>query len=436
MASRLRSGGAIPVGLYRSAVLVALTGPVALVAAGVGVPGLLFALSWSDGSSPPLAVRLLALGGEMLMALLWTSVAVWLTWVFAGRALSEAARRVLGRWRGAPIESSYLPVAPVTRMATGYWWNGHEYHGSEREARRRALLDGLRRDPQARRDAAWLLAAGITVLPVAALPLASIAFGVWLWPPPGLRPVGAGLVVAGLAGAPFAWRVAGPLATRLLTPPRGSQPPQRVEELEAIRADLTRTQLSELERIERGLHDGPQARLVALGMSMGAAERLIERDPAAARKVLADARAASAAALDELRSLVRGINPPVLTERGLVDAVRALALDAPIPVTVRSGLSGRPERPVEAAVYFAVAELLANTAKHADAAWVTVEFDHGGRVLTATVTDDGSGGAVSSPGSGLSGIERRLAAFDGSVRIDSPAGGPTRIEVTVPCALS
>jgi signal transduction histidine kinase len=138
---------------------------------------------------------------------------------------------------------------------------------------------------------------------------------------------------------------------------------------------------------------------------------------------------------------VHGINPPVLAERGLVDAVRVLALDSPVEVTVHSAVPSRAvpsraERPVEAAVYFAVAELLANVAKHAHASHVTVDLGYTVQMLTASVTDDGVGGAVAAPGSGLNGVERRMAAFGGHLAIDSPAGGPTRMTVAVPCALS
>jgi signal transduction histidine kinase len=205
---------------------------------------------------------------------------------------------------------------------------------------------------------------------------------------------------------------------------------------------VTKAQAAELERIERGLHDGAQARIVALGLSIGAAEHLLDADPEAARAILTAARESSAAALAELRALVRGINPPVLAERGLVDAVRALALDAPVPVVVAAALPSRPERPVESAVYFAVSELLVNVAKHARATQAGIDLGYDGKTLTATVTDNGAGGAASSramgieAGSGLNGIERRLAAFGGRLEIDSPAGGPTRITVAVPCVLS
>jgi signal transduction histidine kinase len=430
----LRWAAAVASGLYRSVVLAGLTAVVPLAGAAVAYFGMRFALTWSAELSGPLVI--LAVAGEAAMAALWTSVVVWALWALAGRPLSEAARRAVGRWTGVPIEGRYRPPRPVTRMATGFWWNGYDYHQSEREARRRARLDARRHDPQARRDAVWLGVAGITVLPAAVLPPALVAAGAYLATRPGAWPYGAAMIVAGLAAAPYGWRAAALVAPRLLGPAPERPTGKRVEELEEIRAGLTQTQAAELDRIERGLHDGAQARLVALGMSMGAAERLVEQDPAAAKALLAEARAASAAALTELRSLVRGINPPVLAERGLVDAVRALALDAQVPVTVRSTVPARPERPVETAVYFAVAELLTNAAKHARPTRVTVDLDYGERVLTATVTDDGPGGAAASEGSGLAGIERRMAAFDGRLEIDSPPGGPTCVRVTVPCALS
>jgi signal transduction histidine kinase len=215
--------------------------------------------------------------------------------------------------------------------------------------------------------------------------------------------------------------------------------------MKTLQADMSQAQATELERIERALHDGAQARLVALGMAMGAAENLIDVNPEAAKALLAEARASSVTALEELRALVHGINPPVLAERGLVDAVRALALDAPLPVAVTAALPSRPERPVESAFYYAISECLANVAKHAHATMVTVDLAYTARCLTATITDDGTGGAAvprgssggagGSGGSGLRGIERRMAAFGGSLGIDSPAGGPTRIMMAVPCAL-
>ena len=388
------------------------------------------------GSTAPLVIRALAALGETLLVVVWIGAAVLITHMLTSQALSRAARRLAERWLGVRIQVAYRAVSPVTRMATGYWWDGREYHRSEREARRRARQNARTHDLQLHWDGVWAVVAGVTVLPVAALPLLGLAGGVYLTLTPGLLGYGVAVIAASLAIAPFAWRIFGPLAIRFLGPVPRSRLGQRVKELEAIRADLTQTQAAELERIERGLHDGAQARLVAMGMSMQAAEQLVDANPATAKAVLAEARASSVAALTELRSLVRGINPPVLTERGLVDAVRALALDAPVEVVVHSTVPSRPERPVESAVYFAVAELLTNVAKHAHATLVTVELGYAAQTLTATVTDEGVGGAAASAGSGLSGIERRMAAFGGRLEIDSPAGGPTRVTVAVPCVLS
>jgi signal transduction histidine kinase len=202
------------------------------------------------------------------------------------------------------------------------------------------------------------------------------------------------------------------------------------------RSDAVDAAAAELRRIERDLHDGAQARLVAMGLTLDAAGRLIDTDPAGARALLYEARDASVKALTELRDLVRGIHPPVLADRGLAEAVRALALDAPLPVRVTGSLPGRVPAPVESAAYFAVSELLANVAKHADARAAEADLRYERGALRISVRDDGQGGAESSRGSGLSGIGRRLAAFDGVLVIDSPAGGPTVITMEIPCELS
>jgi signal transduction histidine kinase len=196
------------------------------------------------------------------------------------------------------------------------------------------------------------------------------------------------------------------------------------------------TAAAELRRIERDLHDGAQARLVALGMSLQAAERLFPVNPDAALALVAEAKESSSLALTELRDLVRGIYPPVLADRGLADAIRALALDVPLPVELDIDLPGPVELPVASAVYFSVAEALANVTKHAGARSVRIQLSRASGLLRVQVTDDGAGGADLARGTGLAGVERRLAAFDGILAVSSPPGGPTIVVIEVPCALS
>jgi signal transduction histidine kinase len=211
---------------------------------------------------------------------------------------------------------------------------------------------------------------------------------------------------------------------------------RRVDGLTRSRTDATEAAVAELRRIERDLHDGAQARLVAVGMSLRAAEQLMIANPEAALALVTEARETSSRAIDDLRDLVRGIYPPVLADRGLADAVRALALDAVLEVAVDVDLPGEPPMPVAAAVYFAVAETLTNAARHAGACAVQVSVEHADGLLRATVTDDGHGGADVARGTGLAGVERRLATFDGILAVSSPVGGPTIVVIEVPCALS
>ena len=210
----------------------------------------------------------------------------------------------------------------------------------------------------------------------------------------------------------------------------------RVEQLTQTRADAVDTAETELRRVERDLHDGAQARLVALGMSLRAAEKLIPTSPQAAQSLISEAIATSSKALTELRDLVRGILPPVLADRGLADAVRALALDTPLHTETDIELPGRPDAPIESACYFAVAEALTNAVKHSGARHVQIRMRHDGGLLRIEVTDDGSGGADPAAGTGLAGLERRLGTFDGILAVSSPPGGPTLIVIEVPCALS
>jgi signal transduction histidine kinase len=210
----------------------------------------------------------------------------------------------------------------------------------------------------------------------------------------------------------------------------------RVRRLNVARVDAVDIAAAELRRVERDLHDGAQARLIALGISLRTIERLIRTDPDAAVALTTESRDNSARALAELRALVSGINPPVLAERGLGDALRALALDFPVTVSTDIDLPAQLPAPVQAAAYFAAAEALANAAKHASARSVHIRAAYSADALRIEVTDDGAGGADPARGSGLRGVERRLSTFDGVLAVSSPPGGPTIVVIEVPCALS
>jgi signal transduction histidine kinase len=239
-----------------------------------------------------------------------------------------------------------------------------------------------------------------------------------------------------VAAAPLLLRGYGLLTRMLLGPAGQGELALRVRQLTQTRTEALDTGAAEIRRIERDLHDGAQARLVAMGMTLDAAGQIIDSNPDAARALVLEARDASVKALAELRALVRGIHPPVLADRGLADAIRALALDATARISLVSDLDARPPAPVESAAYFAVCELLANVSKHAEARQTWVDIRHTDGMLRIGVTDNGHGGAEPARGTGLRGIERRLAAFDGVLAISSPPGGPTAVTMEVPCALS
>ncbi|MFE5665187.1 sensor histidine kinase [Streptomyces niveus] len=318
------------------------------------------------------------------------------------------------------------------------------------------------KDPATWRDLAWLMVdmtAGATVAllsmalfvyPVEGLVLAA---GLWrvfeddaYWY--GFVPVDSqltGLLAAAFGAAMFAvgLRYANDiqrgyflLARAMLAPDHDQQLAQRVAHLTETRHDAVDTSAAELRRIERDLHDGAQARLVAMGMDLGTIEALIEKNPAKAKELIANARKSSAEALTELRDLVRGIHPPVLAERGLGDAVKALALRLPVETDVQVDLPGRADAPVESAAYFAVSEILTNAIKHSNADRVWVDMTYAESMLRVTVGDNGGGGATIGGGTGLSGLERRLGTFDGILAVSSPAGGPTMVTVEIPCELS
>lgn len=342
------------------------------------------------------------------------------------RKLAGIKRRQVGEWSGRRIPEAYTPLT-----------------GTLTERVRKAV-----KDPGTYRDLRWLVLHflyGLLLLYVA-LPLwviGALVDGVWC----GLlrrRAVVLPLIVR-LAALDARWSRA------LLKPSpdaeRNAELAERVEELTVTRAGAVAAHGAELRRIERDLHDGTQARLVSLSMRVGLARRAYDKqvaaapgaaapDPDVVRKLLDDAQDQAEEALTELRHVVRGIHPPILTDRGLVGAVRALAASSGLEVAVRDeGVEGGPRAPaaVEAAAYFVVAEALTNAAKHSGARRAEVELARAATGLRILVRDEGRGGADEAGGTGLLGMRRRVAALDGTMEVVSPAGGPTRIGVELPC---
>ena len=225
------------------------------------------------------------------------------------------------------------------------------------------------------------------------------------------------------------------LVRGLLHPSRSQQ---RIAELEAGRAALQSDAAAMLRRVERDLHDGTQARLVALGLTLSRIENHSTEPPV--RALATDARGTVTEALAELRDIVRGMHPPALDD-GLEVALTTLASRSAVPAEVSVSLPDRPPDATASALYFAVAELLTNIARHAGASRVRIGLSAEHHRLRLTVTDDGHGGAVIRPagsagpsGTGLTGLARRAAALDGSLSVDSPAGGPTTVTMTLPAA--
>jgi signal transduction histidine kinase len=402
-----------------------------LFLAGLGI-GVLVNGPEHRGEGQAVAVTVAPFAGLVVSLLLIPAI------LLGMRQLAILTRRLCGQWCAVPIADPYRPAPRDTQLSlTG---------------RLRWLLG----DPAGRRDALWFTvnASGGWVL--AAAPGGLIMYGLLCLldsnrgllqrgsllalgddpPLPMLLAVGLACIAFGLWAAPWLLRGYGMLARSMLAPSGQGELAQRVAHLAQTRADTIDAGAAELRRIERDLHDGAQARLVAMGMTLDAAGQLLDDDPSAVRALLAEARESSVKALAELRDLVRGIHPPVLADRGLAEAVRALALDTPLRVHFTSELRGRPPAPVESAAYFAVSELLANVSKHAHAAQAWVDLRHQGEMLRIGVTDDGGGGADPARGSGLRGIERRLAAFDGVLAVSSPPAGPTVVNMEIPCALS
>jgi signal transduction histidine kinase len=365
-----------------------------------------------------------ALGAPVFLSVTWLD-----------RRLATAERHRAALVLGSPIGSPYLPV-------TGSGW---------------ARVRQIAAQPATWRDMAWILALfplglsmGIVAVVTAAVTAGAVTAPAWAWSVPERRahpivqqlmgtPGGRVLIaLAGLALAPLViWlvrrlaRLQVMVAVALLAPGEHGRLVRRAQELAATRARVVDAQAAELRRIERDLHDGAQARIVAAGMTLALAERrartgaVVLDDVATARRQLDDA-------LAELRRLVRGIHPPILTDRGLPAALGALAADCPVPVSLSVDLPERLAPAVESAAYFVVAEGLANVVKHAGGRGCAVTVTQPGQLI-ATVSDDGPGGADPT-GSGLDGLRRRVEALDGTFTVTSPPGGPTRLTAEFPCA--
>ncbi|HET6288645.1 MAG TPA: sensor histidine kinase [Amycolatopsis sp.] len=393
-----------------------------------------------------------------LLSLIWPSP-LFPTLVVAGRTVADTLRREAGNWTGVRIDRPYLPEPPFpVPRADGMYQHGRQLYDTPWWPARLARFRWAMFDRATWRDLAAAVVNSVVlllmVLPTAAL----VFFGLWglfaLWvlrPIIGfsmaglpeatthgqalaLTPIPVAAFVAGLIATPWLARQGARFAKLLLGPTEASRLAQRVERLKQTRTDASVAQATELRRIERDLHDGVQSRLVAMGMKLGAVEALIDSDPTAAKRLAAELRRTSSETLTELRLLVRGIHPPVLSERGLGDAVRAMALDSPLRASV-NGVLPRLEQPAEACAYFAVSELLGNAAKHGEARRVSIELGYESGLLRIEVTDDGKGGANAARGSGIRGIERRLGAFDGTFALTSPPGGPTKATMEIPCQL-
>jgi signal transduction histidine kinase len=376
---------------------------------------------WICGVTLSLTLGLLIVGFPIVLATFWCF-----------RLLADFERKRAALVFGAPIASAYRPAPADGRFA--------------------GRLRAAAHDPQRWKDVAYLLLhgvlgfiAGTLWLMLVAIVLGGITMPAWWWAVPGgaewlgftidtwEKAVGAAAL--GVAVLPVALFLQRPLAlsqayiARVLLGPSLAA---RVERLTETRAGAVDAATSELQRIERDLHDGAQARLVALAMDLGMAEERFDRDPESARELVGEAREEARRALAELRDLARGMRPGLLAERGLGPAITALAARSPVPATATVDVPRKPPQAVETAAWFVVSEALANAAKHSEAEraaiWVTLRHAH----LHVEVVDDGRGGADPA-GSGLKGLAQRVEALDGSLEVHSPSGGPTVVRALLPC---
>jgi signal transduction histidine kinase len=343
----------------------------------------------------------------------------------------------LERWRAALVLGERLPSA---------------YRAAPPGRRIASRLKAAAHDPQRWKDVAYLALLsmvgfvwGVVWITLWGAAIGSVTLPAWWWAMPSdaqymsftidswEESLGAAafgvvlLAVALLVQRPLAISQA-QIARWLLAPSLAA----RVEQLTETRAGVVDAAAAELQRIERDLHDGAQARLVALTMDLGMAEERFDRDPESARELVGEAREEARRALAELRDLARGMRPSLLAERGLGPAVVALTARSPVPATATVDIPVKLPVAVETAAWFVVSEALANAAKHSGAGRATVWLTQRDEELHVEVVDDGCGGADRG-GAGLRGLAQRVAALDGSLEVHSPAGGPTVVRAVLPC---
>ncbi|RBQ19729.1 sensor histidine kinase [Spongiactinospora rosea] len=381
-----------------------------------------------------LPMPMLLLGATATVAAAGLGLILLPTALLGLRRWADLARRRVGAYLGEAVPSRY-------REPGGRFWQ-------------------TLTDPATWRDIGWMFAHIAVGIPFGAIglialagPVVTVAQAALWWVLPADEPLtllgmpvtgwgtalGAGAAQLVLCVALLLWatpalaRVHARMSRALLRASAAERLAERVDALTESRADALEAHAAELRRIERDLHDGAQAQLVALAMRLGVAERTMAEDPQTARRLLREAQSGAEEAMAELRDVVRTIYPPILADRGLDGAASALAARCPVPVQIAVGPLGAVPAAVEATAYFVIAEALTNVAKHARARRARVGVRRDGPSLLVELTDDGIGGVDESRGSGIAGIRRRVAALDGTTRITSPPGGPTTLEVTLPC---
>ncbi|WP_119728393.1 sensor histidine kinase [Thermomonospora amylolytica] len=371
--------------------------------------------------------------------------------VFSGSAY------LLGTLATAVITVFALPVLLAPPAARG-WADWHRRRAG------RLLGVPVDRRPAGRRDLAWALAHVAVGFPLGLAALvclgnilvAAVALPLWWAFPADARPtlfsvldvhvgdwataLAGGSVQIAVLGAAAWWalpalaRLHARLCLAVLAPSARERLTERVDVLTRSRVGVVDAHGAELQRIERDLHDGTQARLVTIAMQVGLAREALADDPDTVATLLRQAHETAEEAMVELRTVLQTIYPPILADRGLDGALAALAARSSVPVHVELADLGTLPAAVEAVAYYVIAEALTNVTKHAAATRAALRVERTGDVLSIEVTDDGRGGADEARGTGITGMRRRVAALDGAVRLDSPPGGPTTLAVRVPCA--